>query len=82
MLKLKPNCECCDRDLPPDSDEAMVCTFECTFCSTCVKNILKEICINCGGTLAPRPIRTKAMLEKYPPSEKRVLKEGGCKMLA
>ncbi len=48
MLELRPNCECCDRDLPPDSADARICSFECTFCSSCSEGTLKGICPNCG----------------------------------
>jgi hypothetical protein len=78
MLALRPNCECCDKDLPPDSAEAMICTFECTFCRRCVDEVLHGVCPNCGGGLVARPIRPVAMLAKYPASTERVLKQGGC----
>jgi hypothetical protein len=78
MLELRPNCECCDRDLPPDSDRAMICTFECTFCRDCAEGVLGGRCPNCGGDFSPRPIRPAAMLAKWPASNRRVLKEGGC----
>ena len=78
MLALRPNCECCDTDLPPDSAEAMICTFECTFCRSCVEDVLHGICPNCGGGLVARPIRPAAMLAKYPASMERVVKAGGC----
>jgi hypothetical protein len=78
MLELRPNCECCDRDLPPDSAEAMICTFECTFCADCVENVLKGVCPNCGGNLVIRPIRPAAKLANNPASTKRVLKAEGC----
>ena len=55
MLELRPNCECCDRDLPPDSREAMICTFECTFCVDCAGNVFAGACPNCGGEFSPRP---------------------------
>lgn len=74
MLALRPNCECCDRDLPPDSAEARICTFECTFCADCADNRLGGACPNCGGNFAVRPIRPTALLGKYPPSTERVLK--------
>ncbi len=77
MLELRPNCECCDRDLPPDA-AAMICTFECTFCPDCAAGVLKGECPNCGGNFAPRPIRPVAMLDKYPASTRRVVKAGGC----
>lgn len=57
MLQLRPNCEYCDKDLPPDSGEARICTYECTFCSTCVDEVLRNVCPNCGGGFVPRPIR-------------------------
>jgi hypothetical protein len=82
MLELRPSCECCDRDLPPDSTEARVCTFECTFCRECVETILNERCPNCGGGFAPRPIRPVSMLVKYPASTVRVFKPEGCKNAA
>lgn len=78
MLELRPNCECCDRDLPPDSVEAVICTFECTFCADCANNILQGVCPNCGGNFVPRPIRPAHLLTKYPPSQERVVKDNGC----
>jgi len=78
MLALRPNCECCDKDLPPEATEAMICTFECTFCRSCADGVLHGVCPNCGGGFAPRPIRPAAMLVKYPASTERVLKAGGC----
>lgn len=74
MLELRPNCECCDRDLAPDAAEAMICTFECTFCKDCVETRLDHTCPNCGGELVRRPVRPAAMLEKYPASTRRVNK--------
>jgi uncharacterized protein len=82
MLQLKPNCECCDADLPPDSPVALICSFECTFCITCATTILAGKCPNCGGELMARPRRPAALLGKYPASTKRVLKEGGCNKAA
>ena len=58
-LELRPNCEYCDADLPPDSIEARICTFECTFCASCVEERLANVCPNCGGGFAPRPIRPR-----------------------
>ncbi|MBX5160138.1 MULTISPECIES: DUF1272 domain-containing protein [unclassified Rhizobium] len=78
MLELRPNCECCDKDLPPESTEARICTYECTFCADCVDDVLKGVCPNCGGNLVVRPIRPAAMLVKNPASTKRVLKAEGC----
>jgi hypothetical protein len=57
MLELRPNCELCDRDLPPDSPDARICSYECTFCATCVADVLGDVCPNCGGGFQPRPIR-------------------------
>ena len=78
MLALRPNCECCDKDLPPEAEDARICTFECTFCADCADEKLNGICPNCGGELVKRPIRPAAMLKKYPPSTERVLKPEGC----
>lgn len=74
MLELRPNCECCDCDLPPDSRDARICTYECTFCSDCAENTLKNKCPNCGGNLTERPVRPAGKLLKDPPSDKRVFK--------
>ncbi|MEL6223197.1 MAG: DUF1272 domain-containing protein [Cyanobacteria bacterium J06627_8] len=82
MLELRPNCECCDKELPPNSKDAVICTFECTFCTACATEILKGICPNCGGNLVTRPIRPASKLERYPASTHRVVKEGGCKVYA
>ena len=79
MLQLRPNCECCNRDLPPDSTNALICTFECTFCSDCVNDVLKGKCPNCGGEFAPRPRRPAALLAKYPASTERVFKPEKCR---
>ena len=58
-LELRPNCEYCDKDLPPQAIDAMICTYECTFCAACVDRIA-NVCPNCGGGFAPRPIRPTA----------------------
>jgi len=73
MLALRPSCEHCDRDLPFDSDQAMICTFECTFCRDCVR-LLAGTCPNCGGNFQPRPIRPAHLLKKYPAATERVHK--------
>ncbi len=78
MLELRPGCECCDKDLPPQSLEAMICTFECTFCRDCVEKKLKGRCPNCDGELVRRPIRPTAKLAKYPASIQRIFKPAGC----
>lgn len=73
MLELKPICENCGQSLPNDSNEAMICSFECTFCKDCVQNILFNVCPNCGGGLEKRPSRPKALLEKYPAGSSKLL---------
>ena len=57
MLQLRPTCEHCNKPLPPASTEARICSFECTFCATCVDEVLGNVCPNCGGGFAPRPVR-------------------------
>ena len=57
MLELRPSCENCNRPLPPESLEARICSYECTFCASCVENVLHDVCPNCGGNFQPRPIR-------------------------
>lgn len=77
MLELRPNCEMCDRDLPPHALEARICSYECTFCAECVEVSLHNVCPNCGGGFAPRPIRPRgehrpgAGLRGSPASERR-----------
>ncbi|MES2992734.1 MAG: DUF1272 domain-containing protein [Pseudomonadota bacterium] len=78
MLALRPNCECCNRDLPNESVDARICTFECTFCSNCADDKLHGICPNCGGELVRRPRRPARALLRHPASIERVLKPGGC----
>lgn len=78
MLLLKPSCECCDKDLPPASAEAMICSFECTFCATCATQVLAGRCPNCGGELIRRPIRPPKKVAKFPASTQRVFKPEGC----
>jgi len=78
MLQLRPNCEYCDKDLPPASTEARICTYECTFCATCVETVLHNVCPNCGGGFVLRPIRPVTerrpglSLAKRPASTERV----------
>ncbi|MGE0226567.1 MAG: DUF1272 domain-containing protein [Acetobacteraceae bacterium] len=57
MLQLRPNCEYCDKDLPPAATDARICSYECTFCATCAETVLHNVCPNCGGGFMPRPIR-------------------------
>ena len=78
MLDLRPSCECCDVDLPPESPLARICSFECTFCATCAERRLNGVCPNCGGELLPRPRRPAAKLAANPPSTVRVFKPDGC----
>ena len=78
MLELRPGCECCDVDLPPDSRQAYICTFECTFCAACAESKLQLRCPNCGGELVRRPVRPAAKLGKFPASTTRVFKPAGC----
>ena len=66
MLKIKPACENCGKLLPFDSNEALICSFECTFCKECVDHVLLNVCPNCGGGFEKRPVRPAALLEKYP----------------
>lgn len=77
-LQLRPNCEYCDKDLPPNSTKARICSYECTFCVDCVETRLSNVCPNCGGGFVPRPIRPArewrpgVSVEKNPASLKRV----------
>lgn len=75
MLILKPNCECCDVDLPPDSQNARTCSFECTFCKDCAETVFQGACPNCGGELLRRPIRPARHLVKNPASTVRFVKD-------
>lgn len=77
MLQLRPNCECCDVDLPPESTEARICSFECTFCVSCA-DVLGGTCPNCGGELLARPRRPANKLANNPPSTERIHKPAGC----
>ena len=71
MLELRPHCECCGKNLPPEASDAMICSFECTFCAACVHDRLGGVCPNCGGNFVSRPIRPASELEKHPPSTRR-----------
>lgn len=77
MLELRPNCECCNTDLAPDSTHALICSFECTFCEDCADKMDKH-CPNCGGELVSRPRRPAAKLVNNPASTTRVFKPQGC----
>lgn len=74
MLALRPNCECCDRDLAPDSADVRICSFECTFCADCADARFAGVCPNCGGELVRRPVRPPAALARFPASLERVTK--------
>ncbi len=74
MLEIRPICENCGKSLPNTSDEALICTFECTFCRACVENILFNVCPNCGGGFEKRPTRPNRLLEKNPPRTEEILK--------
>ncbi len=82
MLQLRPGCECCDKDLPPDSLDARICSFECTFCASCAEGTLAGHYPNCGGELVARPRRPASKLAKFPASTERILKPQGCQVLA
>jgi uncharacterized protein len=71
VLELRPHCECCGKDLAPEAEDAMICTFECTYCAACVETRLAGVCPNCGGGLERRPRRPASMLAKYPASTTR-----------
>ena len=80
MLELRPNCELCDTELPPDALNAQICSYECTYCADCVEGVLHNVCPTCGGGFVPRPIRPKTSfraelklgLEYRPAGTKRV----------
>ena len=78
MLQLRPNCECCNTDLPPESTQAWICSFECTFCASCAQGVLGGVCPNCGGEMVRRPRRPVAKLGRYPASTERIFKPAGC----
>lgn len=77
MLALHPGCECCDRDLPAESTDAVICSFECTFCRSCAADVLGGRCPNCGGELVARPRRPADRLAKFPASTERIFKARG-----
>ncbi len=78
MLELRPCCECCATPLPGDSRDAMICSFECTYCRDCAQDTLKGKCPNCGGELQPRPARVGEKLAKNPATTQRTVKAEGC----
>ena len=74
MLEIRPNCEHCNKDLPNTSTEAMICSFECTYCSTCAIEIFENVCPSCAGNFVQRAIRPQKAIEKYPASTKPIFK--------
>lgn len=80
MLEIRPNCEWCDRDLPPDSPHARICSYECTYCSDCVETVLHNVCATCGGGFVQRPVRPRMSnregvatgLDRHPASATRI----------
>lgn len=75
MLEIRPNCECCDRDLAPDSTDVFICTFECTWCRECADTVLDWVCPNCGGEVVRRPVRPAAKLATHPAATVRVVSD-------
>ena len=78
MLALRPCCECCATALPGDSRDAVICSFECTFCRQCADQQLHGRCPNCAGELMPRPPRVGEALQRNPASTTPVVKPLGC----
>lgn len=74
MLELRPVCENCGKKLPNESTEAMICTYECTFCSDCVSNVLYDVCPNCGGGFEKRPHRPRLQLTRHPAKKEEFIK--------
>jgi hypothetical protein len=74
MLEIRPNCEHCNKDLPNISTDAMICSFECTYCKKCALEIFEDVCPNCTGNFVERPIRPALEIVKYPASINRVFK--------
>ena len=72
MLEMRPNCECCDRDLFPEDTSVAICSFECTWCADCVSTFPGGRCPNCDGDLTPRPTRSAAKRLSNPVSTIRV----------
>lgn len=77
MLEIRPNCEACDTDIDPTSNDAYICSFECTFCARCAEVRFDYVCPNCGGNLVLRPPRPAGLIQEYPPSSTRVTKDHG-----
>ena len=77
MLTMKPNCECCDRDIDPSGNDARICSFECTWCASCAEH-LSNRCPNCGGSLVARPPRDASLLEAFPAATERIPARHDC----
>ena len=75
MLEIRPSCECCDRELDPESTDVLICSFECTWCRDCAENVLHGVCPNCGGELVRRPVPSPSRLAAGRVSSVRVLSE-------
>ncbi|MEO0507415.1 MAG: DUF1272 domain-containing protein [Bacteroidota bacterium] len=73
MLEIRPSCEHCGKALPNTSTEAMICIFECTYCTYCAKELFENVCPSCGGNFQPRPIRPSKAIEKHPASKKSIV---------
>lgn len=82
MLEIRPTCECCDRALPPESADALICTFECTWCVDCAATFPGRACLNCGGNLERRPVRPAHLLAASPAGTRRVVADGCREALA
>lgn len=74
MLEIRPNCEHCNKELPNTSTEAMICSFECTYCQACALETFENVCPSCSGNFVNRPIRPQKEIEKYPASKKVIFK--------
>ncbi|MEE9361144.1 MAG: DUF1272 domain-containing protein [Cellulophaga sp.] len=74
MLEIRPNCEHCNKKLPNITTEAMICSFECTYCTECALEIFENVCPSCSGNFVKRPIRPEKKIEKYPASIKQIFK--------
>ncbi len=78
MLSMRPCCECCGKDLPPSAVDAVICSFECTFCEACAAERLGGHCPNCQGELVRRPTRAAHLLARFPADTARIVKAAGC----
>lgn len=74
MLEIRPNCEHCNKDLPNTSVDAMICSFECTYCTACALIIFENVCPSCSGNFVKRPIRPQKAIQKYPASTNQIFK--------